>query len=193
VASAGDDNELTARAVPTRLLVVLTTVGLVLGALGWGFALTTGPRDEYRTERRAAITRADEFAVAFNTYKLSDKADYQRRLKTLMTPKFYGEFSKVTNAMFTALKDREQQSGDVKVLSIAVDTIDKDSASVIVAVNSSVKVASEKAAVLRRFRWQVSLTKADGSDEWLVNRFDTVPPMEATIGDVTGKTKESAK
>ena len=193
MASAGDDNELTARAVPTRLLVVLTTVGLVLGVLGWGYGVAAGPRDEFREDRRAAITRAEDFAVTFNTYKLSEKASYQRRLKALMTPKFHGEFLKVTNAMFTALKDREQQSGDVKVLSVAVDTIDQDSASVIVAVNSSVKVASEKAAVLRRFRLQISLTRADDDDEWLVSRFDTVPPMEATIGDVTEKPKEGAE
>lgn len=185
MASAGDDNELTARAVPTRLLVVLTAVGVVLGALGWTYALAAAPRDEFRADRRDVITRAEDFAVTFNTYKLTDKADYQRRVKKLMTPKFYGQFSKITNAMFTALQDRNQQSGDVKVLSIAVDSIDTDSANVIVAINSSVKVASEKAAVLRRFRWQISLVKTDG--EWLVNRFDTVPPMEATMGDVGSK------
>ena len=35
--------------------------------------------------------------------------------------------------MFQVVKDKKQSSGDVKVLSVAVDTIDKDSASAIVA------------------------------------------------------------
>jgi hypothetical protein len=162
--------------------VVLTVVGLALGAAGWTYTLVSGPRDEFRGDRQAVITRTEDFAVTFNTYELAEKADYQRRVKKLMTAKYYAEFTKITDAMFTALKDREQESGDVKVLSVAVDTIDQDSASAIVAINSSVKVADEEAAVLRRFRWQVSLAKTKG--EWLVSRFDTVPAMEATLDDI---------
>lgn len=190
VASAGDSIELTTRPAPSRLLpkgaiVVLTTVGVVLGALGWAYALLGGPRDEFHAERQAVLTRASDFAVTFNTYKVADKADYQRRVKKLMTEKHYAEFARITNAMFTVLRDKDQSSGDAKVLSVAVDQVDKDSATALVAVNSAVRVEGEKGAVQRRFRWQISLTKVGG--QWLVDRFDTVPPMNATLGDVAGK------
>lgn len=187
VASTGDGIQLTDRSVPVRLLVVLTTLGVVLGALGWAYALMSGPRDEFRSERQDIVTRASDFAVTFNTYKVSDKADYQRRVKKLMTRKYFDEYKKITDAMFTVLQDKKQSSGDVKVLSVAVDSVDKDSAVAIAAINSSVSVAGQKAAVLRRFRWNISLVKASNG-EWLVNRFDTVPVMNAST-DKKGSTQ----
>jgi len=192
VASAGDGLEL--KADPNTspksirvLLVAICVVGVLVGGAGLALPQLFGARDEFAAERQSVITRASDFAVTFNTYSSDKKPDYQRRVKPLMTPSYYKDFVKITNVMFQVVEDKKQSSGDVKVLSVAVDTIDKDSASAIVAVDAAVRRSDAERAVARRFRWQVSMRKVRG--EWLVNQFDGVPPMEATIGDVTDTTK----
>ena len=128
---------------------------------------------DFRSERQEAVTPASDFAVTFNTYSVDKKADYQRRVKALMTPSYYKEFAKITDAMFGAIEDKKQSSGDAKVLATAVDSIDEDSAVVLVAVNASVKSTRQKTAVERRFRWTVTLGRYQG--EWRVREFDAVP------------------
>jgi Mce-associated membrane protein len=191
VASAGDGLELTVDPKPSsksiRALVAICVGGLLIGAAGLVLPHLLGPRDEFAAERQAVLTRASDFAVTFNTYSSNNKADYQRRVKPLMTTSYYKEFVKITNVMFQVVKDKKQSSGDVKVLSEAVDTIDKDSASAVVAVDAAVHRSDSDQAVARRFRWQISLRKVRG--EWLVSEFDSVPPMEATVGDVTSDDK----
>jgi len=191
VASAGDGLELKAEPGTStksiRLLIAICAVGVLIGGVGLALPNLIGSRDEFRAERQAVITRASDFAVTFNTYSSDKKPDYQRRVKPLMTPAYYKDFLKITNVMFQVVKDKKQSSGDVKVLSVAVDRIDKDSASAIVAIDTSVHRSDSAQAVARRFRWQISMRKVRG--EWLVNEFDGVPPMEATIGDVTADTK----
>jgi Mce-associated membrane protein len=183
VASVGDGLELTARKAPTTLLVAITSVGLLLGVLGLVLPGLVGARDEHADDRQAVVTRASDFAVTFNTYSVDKKADYQRRVKPLMTKAYYKDFLEITNAMFQVIKDKDQSSGDVKVLSVAVDTMDDDSAVAVVAIDAAVKRSDSQQAVARRFRWQVTMSKV--GEEWLVSQFDTVPPMEATLGDVT--------
>ncbi len=92
-------------------------------------------------------------------------ADYQKRLKGLLTPSYDKEFVKITDAVFKALESKKQKSGDAKVLGTAVDSIDKDSAVAIVAVDSKITNTDNEAAVLRHFRWKVSFVKRKG--EWL--------------------------
>jgi hypothetical protein len=164
-------------------LIALCIVGVLVGGAGLVAPRLIGSRDEFAAERQSVITRASDFAVTFNTYSSDKKPDYQRRVKPLMTPRYYKDFLKITNVMFQVVEDKKQSSGDVKVLSVAVERIDKDSASAIVAVDAAVHRSDSEQAVARRFRWQISMRKVRG--EWLVNQFDGVPPMEATIGDVT--------
>ena len=187
VASAGDGLELKAEPGTStksiRLLIALCIVGVLVGGAGLVAPRLIGSRDEFAAERQSVITRASDFAVTFNTYSSDKKPDYQRRVKPLMTPAYYKDFLKITNVMFQVVEDKKQSSGDVKVLSVAVERIDKDSASAIVAVDAAVHRSDSEQAVARRFRWQISMRKVRG--EWLVNQFDGVPPMEATIGDVT--------
>ena len=188
MASDGDGLELKAdpntstKSIP--LLVAICVVGVLVGGAGLAAPRLFGSRDEFAADRLAVITRASDFAVTFNTYSSNKKPDYQRRVKPLMTPAYYKDFVKITDVMFQVVKDKKQSSGDVKVLSSAVDSIDHDSASAIVAVDASVRRSDSDQAVARRFRWQISMRKVRG--EWLVNRFDGVPPVEATLGDVAG-------
>jgi hypothetical protein len=180
VASARTGLELNRSAAPIRLLSILTVVGVLVGAAGLLLPAFAGG-DDSRGERREVITRATDFAVTFNTYSIGEKADYQRRVKALMTPAYFKEFTKITDAMFGAIQDKKQSSGDAKVISTAVDTIDEDSAIVLVAVNAAVKSTGEKAAVERRFRWTVTLGRYQ--DEWRVREFDAVPTLDAELGE----------
>lgn len=182
VASGGDSVELTRRKEPIRLLVAITVLGLLVGALGLVLPRVVGTRDEFGADRKAVLTRAEDFATTFNTYSVRDKDDYQRRVKPLLTPKFYKDFIKITDAMFQVIADKDQRSGDVKILAEAVDTIDQDSATAVVAINSTVRRNDSNEPVERRFRWQISLSKV--GEKWLVSEFDAVAPMEASVGDV---------
>ncbi|MFL6090777.1 MAG: hypothetical protein ACJ71Z_11625 [Aeromicrobium sp.] len=194
MATAGDGLELKADSSPTtnsvRILIAICVVGVLVGVAGLAMPHLLGSRDEFAQDRQAVITRASDFAVTFNTYSSKKKADYQRRVKPLMTPAYYKDFLKITNVMFQVVKDKNQSSGDVKVLSVAVDTIDHDSASAIIAVDAAVRRADSAQAVARRFRWQISMRKVHG--KWLVNEFDGVMPMQATVGDVVEKSKNGS-
>jgi hypothetical protein len=187
VASAGDSLELTAEprtsTTSTRLLIATCVVGVLVGGAGLLVPQLVGSRDEHAADRQAVITRASDFAVTFNTYSSDRKPDYQRRVKPLMTAAYYKDFLKITDVMFQVVENKKQSSGDVKVLSVAVENIDRDSASAIVAIDASVHRSDSEQPVARRFRWQISMRKVQG--KWLVNQFDGVPPMEATLGDVS--------
>lgn len=191
VASAGDGLELKAdprtstKSIP--LLIGLCAVGVLIGGGGLALPHLVGSGDEFAADRQAVVTRASDFAVTYNTFSSDKKADYQRRVKPLLTPKSYKDFLKTTDAMFQVAselaKDKTISSRDVKVLSVAVDTIDKDSASAIVAFNAMANQRGGEAVPLR-FRYQISMNKV--RDKWLVNRIDNVPPIAVSLGDETG-------
>lgn len=182
MASARSGLELNPSATTIRLLSILTVVGVLVGV--GGFLLPNfGGADDTQRDRQEVVRRANDFAVTFNTYTVENKADYQKRVKTLMTPSYFKEFTKITNAMFGAIEDKKQSSGDAKVLATAVDSIDKDSAVVLVAVNAAVKSSAQKGALQRRFRWTVTFGRY--KNEWRVREFDAVAPLGATAGEPT--------
>lgn len=165
-----------------RILAILTSIGLVLGLLGVFLPKAFGDDDTYGgAEREKVISRARDFAAAYNTYDVAELADYQKRLKGLLTPKYDDQFVQVTNAVFKALKSKKQKSGDAKVRGVAIESIDEDSAETIVAVDSTITNTDNKAAVVRHFRWKVSFTKS--GDRWLVSNFESVAAVTATAGD----------
>jgi len=157
------------------LLVVTTALGVVLSAVGF-FLLRANPYEDSK-DRNEITSRATDFAVAYNTYDVSDVKNYQKRLKGLLTPKYDKEFVKITDAVFKALESKKQKSDGAKVQGAAIDSIDKDSAVAIVAVDSKVSNTDTKAAVLRHFRWKVSFTKKDGT--WLISSFESIAPRSA--------------
>lgn len=161
------------------VLSSLIVLGGVLAAVG-AVAGPSGGDDGDSADRNRVIARANDFAVAYNTYDVAELADYQKRLKGLLTPTYDAQFVEVTNAIFGALKDKKQKSGDAKVLGTAVESIDDDSAVAIVAVDASITNTDNPAAVLRSFRWKVSFSKSD--DEWLVSNFESVASVEAEAG-----------
>ncbi len=180
-----------------RILGTATALGLVLALLGVFLPKVVGGDDTYAgSDREAVISRARDFATAYNTYDVAQLADYQKRLKGLLTSKYDAQFVQVTNAVFKALKSRKQKSGEAKVRGVAIESIDEDSAEAIVAVDATITNTDNKAAVVRRFRWKLSFTKS--GDEWLVSNFESVAAVTATAGDPTApapsaSTTEGAK
>jgi Mce-associated membrane protein len=160
------------------LLVVATALGVVLSAVG-GVLLLLDPsgKSSDSSDRNEVTSRANDFAVAYNTYDVVDLADYQKRLKGLLTPAYDKQFVKVTDAVFKALESKSQKSGGANVRGVAVDSIDQDSAVAIVAVDAKITNTDNKAEVLRHFRWKLSFTKTKG--EWLISDFESVAPVDA--------------
>ena len=170
--------ERSSRSRVITLLVVATAFGVVLSAIG-GVLLLMDPSgsDGDSKERNEVISRANDFAIANNTYDVLELDEYQKRLTGLLTPAYDKQFVKITDAVFKALESKKQKSGDAKVLGAAVDSIDKDSAVAIVAVDAKITNTDNEAAVLRHFRWKVSFVKRKG--EWLVSAFESVAPVQA--------------
>ena len=162
---------------------VVAIVALVVGVLA-ALAGAAAPRflgDDEAGQEREVLQRTEDFAVTYNTYTVAEKDDYQERMRELLTTEYYQEFVTITDAVFGALDSGDQTSGDARVLASAVQSIDEDSAVVLVAVNASVATGAEEAAVERRFRWKVTLQREDG--QWRVSQFEQVAPVEAELGE----------
>ena len=170
--------ERSSRSRVTALLVVATALGVVLSAVG-GILLILDPSGSGgdSKDRNAVVSRANDFAVAYNTYDVVELPDYQKRLKGLLTPAYNKQFTQVTDAVFKALESKKQKSGGAKVLGTAVESIDQDSAVAIVAVDAKITNTDNEAEVLRHFRWKLSFEKSDG--KWLISNFESVAPVEA--------------
>jgi Mce-associated membrane protein len=169
-----------ARPVVVWILAGVTAIGVALGLVGW---LVLGAGDgggDDATDRNQVTARATDFAVAYNTYDVADLPDYQKRLKGLLTPAYDKQFVEITDAVFGALKSKQQKSGDADVLAVAIDSIDDDSATAIVAVDAAITNTDNQAAVQRQFRWKVSFTKA--KNQWLVSNFESVASVDAQTG-----------
>jgi hypothetical protein len=180
VASARSSDELNPPATPVRLLSILVVVGVLVGVAGLVVPRFAGA-SEGEADRRAVVTRANDFAVTYNTYEVAKKDDYQKRMRDLLTPAYFKQFKTVTDALFDAIKSRGQRSGAARVLGVAIETIDEDSAVALVAVDASIKTRRSEAAVPRRFRWKVTFANQKG--EWRVSQFETVDTLEASIGE----------
>lgn len=163
----------------SRALVVIAVIGVLVGVAGLVVPRVIGDGGE-DADRSAVAARVNDFATVYNTYDVADLPDYQARMKPLLTPGYYTEFERITGAVFGALESKDQKSGDANVLAIAVDSIDDDSAVAIVAVDALITTSADEAAVQRRFRWKVTLTRS--GDDWLVSQFETVVPLDATTG-----------
>ncbi|MCO7239748.1 hypothetical protein [Aeromicrobium sp. CnD17-E] len=181
MAAARTGDPLTTRRSSTPL-VVIAVLGVLVGVAGLLVPRFVGGGED--AERDAVVARVNDFATTYNTYDVADLASYQERMKPLLTPAYDKEFVRVTNAVFGALESKDQKSGDANVLAVAVDSIDKDSAIAIVAVDASITTSSEETAVQRRFRWKVTLSKSDG--DWRVSQFDTVVPLDASTDPGSG-------
>jgi hypothetical protein len=119
---------------------------------------------------RADVTRvAEQFMVEVNNYAPQHIQAYERRLSTMLSPKFRGEFKNAMDDIVTQVKHAKLRSKG-QVLASGVSSLDPDSADVLVVGDATVKTIYGTRA--RHFRWDVALVKIDG--RWLVDNFTPV-------------------
>ncbi len=165
-------------------------LGLVLAIAGAVFFVipSRGGTNADSAEAKQVVARVTDFAVAYNTYDVADAKEYQDRLSGLLTTDYQAEFVKITDALFTAIKDKKQKSGSAQVLAVAIESIDKDSAVVLAVVDAKVTNTDNDAAIVRQFRWMIDVKKVKG--EWRVSKFESVAAQPADAGQGNGATPD---
>ncbi|MFD1859599.1 hypothetical protein EHW97_00385 [Aeromicrobium camelliae] len=154
--------------------VVLVVIGICLVAFGDRIAGASEP-----AEAQQVVAVSNDFAVAYNTYDVADVEDYKSRLEGLLTDEYREQAFSVIDAIFGALEEKQQTSGDAEVLSTAVAILDEDSAQTLVAVDATIRNSdTEDAGVQRHFRWKLNLVKE--GDDWKVENFESVASVEAS-------------
>lgn len=119
---------------------------------------------------RASVVRvAERFTVEVNNYNVGSIDQYQQRITPLLTTKFQGEFSQAMQDIVSSVKQAKMNSKG-QVLASGVESVDPDSAHVLVVADANVKTVFDNRA--RHFRWDVSLRKVGG--RWLVDDFSPV-------------------
>lgn len=154
--------------------VALAVIGLCLVVFGDRIAGASEP-----AAAKQVVAVSNDFAVAYNTYDVADVEDYKSRLDGLLTDEYREQAFGVIDAIFGALEEKQQVSGDAEVLSTAVATLDEDSAQTLVAVDATIRNSdTEDAGVQRHFRWKLNLVKE--GDGWKVENFESVASVEAS-------------
>lgn len=137
--------------------------------------------DRAETDRRAATVAAEEFALRMDNFQATNAAAYTDDVEKMMTTKGKADFAQVEQVIsqvFAAAQPtgkaakEGQQAPTGKIVYVGISDIDDDSATVLVAHDTSVTNSTKQL----HFRWTVELKKVDG--KWLV---DGLPP-EVTGG-----------
>lgn len=181
----------TTRSSGRARVVVLAVLVLALltsaGVLVWLLADRRGQADGVQAEREAVMAQTDQFVLRLNTYGpdlLDDQGkmpDYAKRVTAVITPKFAADFEEQGLPIAESTVKEAGYGRSATILGTGVESIDADSASVIVAAsltasqpdpkhpNDESKRIQGDADVLR---WEVDLVKVDGS--WLVDGYTAV-------------------
>ena len=162
------------------------------GTLLWLLAERRGAADEAQSEREAVQRQTEQFVLRLNTYgpegldAQGHLADYGKQVVAVITPKFAADFEKDGLPIAEQVVAEAGYSRSVKVYGVGVESIDADSAKVIVAAgmtgsypdpkhpkDDAKRVASDPDIL----RWEVDLVRSDGA--WLV---DDYAPVNAEEG-----------
>jgi Mce-associated membrane protein len=178
--------------VVSALLIVASLVSLAFlavsrpedgASLGQRVDAVFGQADEDVRERESAMSQAEQFVLRVHTYgpQLLDEKNampkYRELVTEVMTPKFGADFEEQAG-LAEATVAQAGVARTAEVFSYGTATIDRDSASILVAGSFSTSYPDPKApedAGSRidtdaiPFRYEVSLKKIDG--EWLVDAF----------------------
>ena len=129
----------------------------------------------------AAVVAAEQFALRMDDFQAASATAYTDAIKDMMTTKGKADFAQIQQVIgqvFTAARPtgkaakKGAKAPTGKIIYVGVSDIDADSATVLVAHDTSVTNSTKQL----HFRWTVDLKKVD--DKWLV---DDVPP-EVTGG-----------
>jgi hypothetical protein len=115
------------------------------------------------------ITVAEQFCLRMDAVDASDVDGYKKRVGQLLTTKQKAKFESQF-AQFKSLGLDPKLKGSGTILASGLSDIDSDSATVLVAHDSSVTDSSGTSE--RHYRWTVALRKVHG--DWLVDDFTPV-------------------
>ncbi|GAA1796891.1 hypothetical protein GCM10009795_047910 [Nocardioides hankookensis] len=172
-------------------LVLLGVLVLALlasaGVLVWLLAQRQGDAGGAQSERDAVLRQTEQFVLRLNTYGPDDLdaqghlPGYQKQVAAVITPKFAADFEKSGLPIAEQTVAQAGYARAVKVLGTGVESVDADSAKVIVAATftgsypdpqhpkDAAKRVDSDADVLR---WEVDLVRS--GDEWLVDDYAPV-------------------
>ncbi|MGY2873213.1 Mce-associated membrane protein [Marmoricola sp. URHA0025 HA25] len=169
----------TTRGFLALALVVLTALGvLVAGVLVYR---AYHPTDEplslsnsgqpipSSSTRHQVVAVAEQFCLRMDAVDGSDVAGYKKKVSQLLTTKQKAKFDS-SFAEFEKLGISKELKGTGTILSSGVSELDADSATVLVAHDSTLKDTS--GTTDRHYRWTVALRKVHG--DWLVDDFTPV-------------------
>jgi Mce-associated membrane protein len=155
----------------TAVLTLLLAAAVVVVVLE---VTSLRPRAHQATQddqqRSAAVAAAERFTVQFNTYDPGSLPGYQKRIKSMLTPKFGADFAQSMDKLSGTITSGKITSKG-EVLASGVAEQDTDSAQVLVVADAAVRTVYDK-NVARHFRWQISLVNING--KWLVDSFQSV-------------------
>jgi len=168
-----------ARGLVALALVVLTVLAVVIAGVmahraahptDKPFSLSnSGQPIPAESEQHQAVAVAEQFCLRMDSVDGSDVDGYKKRVSALLTTKQKAKFDS-SFAEFEKLGVSKDLKGTGTILASGVADIDPDSATVLVAHDSTVKDTS--GSTDRHYRWTVALRKVHG--DWLVDDFTPV-------------------
>lgn len=148
---------------------IVVTALTVFGVVN-GIEVRSLAADE--TKREAAIDVSRVAALAFTTYDYKEVDASFDRLRGTATTEFFGQFTKAS-AQLRPLILKKKASSAGKVLAVALEgDVDAGRASVIVAVDATVKNTDLPKGAVQRFRLRLNLKQVDGG--WRVEQITPV-------------------
>jgi hypothetical protein len=119
--------------------------------------------------RHRVVAVAEQFCLRMDAVDGSDVEGYKKKVSELLTTKQKTKFN-ASFAEFEKLGIAQELKGTGSVLASGLSDLDADSATVLVAHDSTLKDAS--GSTDRHYRWSVALRKVHG--DWIVDDFTPV-------------------
>lgn len=185
---AGTDE--TPRSATFRLVLLVVLVVVLLasaGVLVWLLTERRGEADGVQSERDAVMSQTRQFVLRLNTYgpdQLDDQGHltgYRDQVLEVITPKFAADFEKSGLPIAEQAVAQAGYGRSAQIFGVGVESIDADSATVIVAAGLTGSYPDPKHpddqaervdADQDVLRWEVDLVRTDGT--WLVDDYAPV-------------------
>ena len=159
--------------VVCAVLTIVTVIAAVLAVSAYRDVRSVDRQDGDRT---AALLAAEQFALRMDDFRAPSAAAYESAIERLLTTKGKADFAQVKSVVAQVFAATQPTQADKakgvlppngKIVYAGVSDIDADSATVLVAHDTSVSGAAQAL----HFRWTVELKKIGAA--WLV---DGLPP-----------------
>lgn len=157
------------------IIAVLAAIALVAGIVVSVIAFTGIREDQAIDEARSeAIKAAEQFALRMDGIELGNFEEYKKSIAPLLTTKektvFEQQFKQFEEVYKQAPEQglKQSRAGKGEIIFSAATDVDRDSATVLVAHDSTVPGQAQEL----HFRWQLGMREVEG--EWLVDDFTPV-------------------